>query len=160
MATKKPAVFETRDGAEFETEAEAERHEALCDAVDGLREAQAKLGKALSATMRTADGELFDPSNRHRYYYVNSYWRGEPRLEEIEFWYDTRFTLDGPDNERIRIIVPGTRWGSHGKEGEREFTVAELYYHKKNAHAAMVKVLDEHIATSTKRRDELAKGKV
>lgn len=82
---KTKQVYVAGDGKQFETKAEADRHNELTDAIEELHSAGRKVREALLNTGYTADGQPFD-SRRTDYYWIRGAWSTSPVTERLYIW--------------------------------------------------------------------------
>lgn len=149
MAVKKvPQVFRTSDGAEFDNEEQATRHEDLLDRKHKFQIAFERLGDALAETQKTADGSLFEFGVCRDYYAIAPSWVGLPRLRKIWFSYmgENRFEIN-EDDEVILI---------HQENQSRiEYRISELYRSEKEAKKALLAAQDERLEHLRQEVEEL-----
>lgn len=86
MAIKQvPTRYETSDGREYDTQQEAERHEALITAKREYEHAQKVFGQRLAETQKTADGYPFEFTLLRDYYYITPGFHEMPALVRVGF---------------------------------------------------------------------------
>lgn len=89
-------TFIAADGNEFNSKAQAERHQAKLDAVDAFNAAKLKLAHATVKAAITADGQLFDWDRlMGRHWYIANQW-GWPELHSVSLngWYCQKFDIE------------------------------------------------------------------
>jgi len=148
----KPQAYACSDGEEFPTKKEAELHEELIEAVNNFRLAKERLGRATAATVKTADGDLFDFHRWNTYWFVSKHGAFGPAMRQVQFGYGTGVNLGGGDNARVELVLT---------EGDRHiyFAIAEIYSREENARKALAQAIREHITTKEEELAELAKEK-
>lgn len=139
--------FVASDGKEFDNPEDADRHETLVGATAVLEQSRKNLLHAMAHTKRTADGALMDPTRWGTYYFVRQSW-SDPSVLEVAFYYNTQIDLRG---EKLYLVTPYS-----GRNNESQsYPIEELYATRKNADAALRKVLEKRAEELQKRIDEL-----
>jgi len=143
--TKRPQTFEASDGAEFATEAEAKRHQALLDASRDFRSAEKIYHQAIAKTQKTADGRPFE-FGVFRDYYLIHWWGDRPRLVTIDFIGRDSILEDGK-----LYLVPGP----DKRQAVPRVAVEELYVDRLAARKELLRRLEEWIADVNREIEEL-----
>lgn len=139
MAIKqKPRMFVAGDGVEFESKAEAERHDKFIEALRAFNSAKAQLATAAAYCCKTSDGKLFEFGGWHCYWFLVLWGMYGPCLREIKWPWPRDVELD-EDNERASITVE-----ENGKR--HSYSINELYADEANAKVALANAIREHIA--------------
>lgn len=135
---KKPSVYEASDGTEFETQAEAERYQALTDAERQYRNASAAYGQMLAETQKTRDGVAFQFGLFQDYWYP-IHWGGKPCVIRIGFIGRETY-LEG---DKLYLIP---YQGDQGRNVKR-VEVSEVFASETAAKAQLVEELEKYVAS-------------
>lgn len=130
---KKPAAYETSDGAEFDSEVDAIKHQSLLDAKQAVTAAERTYGTLLAETQKTADGVPFN-WNCRTYWIVGTRY-GEPQMEMFEVGSGCRSS-----------IYDGVLHLKYGFNPEHSAEVGELYISKRNAINKLIEELEQYKA--------------
>lgn len=133
-----PQRFRTSDGAEFESEAMAKRHQKAVDAYEAFDRARKAYYRALLETQTTADGEPFRLGRRHwivRHYSTSAY----VQEATIEPWHAIELDAFQPV---LRITVQVET--SKGPE-RTAYRICDLYADERKARLVCADRLDEII---------------
>jgi len=144
---KQKTTYESSDGREFKTQAEAERHDAVRLAKKDYEAARWKLGTVLLADELTADGERIEVGVRTLYCIIGRY--HAPVIQECTFYWNSWDWQLGR-NDRLELRFRVTR-GSD----EQWVTVplSDMYANRDNARQA---VIDAKRQVIKDKQDELA----
>lgn len=155
MATKArviPQKFVATDGSEWPTEAEAERQNAMVEALEEFERARNNLLKAIAETHRTADGHLFRTGIADRYFVLC---QGIAGPEIAEAWiscpyYNRKIEVD----QLGRVFVIDDRDHNH----RCAYQIKELYKSRSAAEEEWTKRrrewVKEQIADLRRRRSD------
>lgn len=146
MAVKQvPQIFKTSDSEEFDSQDDAERHEAVLTAKEIFETAAREYGEAMLGEAVTADGERFDLALSCQYYYIaGRYGGGMPRLQSTYFYrWNCCYDLRG-----------GLTITQRQSDSWQACPVKELYRHKTNAERALIVAQRERIREFTEQVDE------
>lgn len=142
MAIKKnPKTYQTDDGREFSSKANASKHEKLAAAWEAYKTARVRLGRIVAESQKTADGVAFDFS-RWDYWYVSESWGGMPSLSKVAFYvHSVEFVFREDDaNDELALLY------SDRSDGRlTEYRIGDLYYHEHNAKVALAEAMRERI---------------
>lgn len=128
-----PQKFVANDGSEWKSEAEAERQNALVDALGAFERARSNVLAAIAETHRTADGHLFQIGISDRYFVIVDGLAG-PEVSEVWIscpYYNRRITVDSVG----RVFVTDDR----NAKQPREFQIKQLYKDRAAAEREWVK---------------------
>lgn len=144
--TETPVMYQSSDGQEFDNQAVAEKHEQFLTARKEYERAQAVYGKLIAESQTTMDGEPFKYNMWHDYWRIVRIWGHIPQIEKIDF-HMPNYSVDGFDRVSIH--------NGYASGGRGPYLVGELYFHKKNAQAALLVAIDEYIADVQAQADKL-----
>jgi|SRR6185369_2448213 len=152
-----PAKYQASDGVEFDNEEEAKLHDELITARKEYDEARGKFSRAVAATQKTADGELFD-FRGGEFWYVTDYYNQEPRLKRVYFLgWNFEVTEYG---DRVEISQDET--DGNNRQQRHSYPINKLYTTKRRASEALVGALEswanEVRRTVTETQDELRRS--
>lgn len=147
MVKKIKAVYRASDGAKFETEAEAEAHEAVVNALEEYTEAKVRFTRAILKTQKTADGHPFDLSRTSVFYIIKS-WPYFPHIERVSI-YPYNVTVDERD---VGTVIDG-RWEDY-KWKTTEYRIADLYQNEQVALRALLEMQEKEMAIHRKTVEE------
>lgn len=139
MVSHRKASYEAR-GREFDTKAEAESWEKLCDALSEFDHARKVWMKAAAQFAKTADGHAFEFDRWDDYWYIDENYLGQPGLLNVKFRYDTEIRIDGDE------IVVELYTDNRGRTKYDEHKISDLYWDKTNAQIKFAEVLKAHMA--------------
>lgn len=149
-----PSRYKTSDGREFGNETDAQRHELLIAAKRKYEDARHEYARALAESQRTADGQPFNLSGMHDYYYITDGYFSMPEIVRVDFWY---WNCDINEADETVIVVLDSQ-----KATRREYRISSLYYWKGNARKALLIAQEGRLAQITQDveqlRQELTKG--
>lgn len=146
--TQKPAMFETTDGEEFETQEAAEKHESKITAHQEFKAAWKRFAAAFAAEMTLADGVEFNPDGYPTLWAVRITAYGLPHLCRVNWvWYqdiivdDGRvFLLEQPSDRSDRVI----RW-----------ELSTLFSTEKSARHELIRRMREKLVSIQREIDQL-----
>ena len=143
MVNKIEEKYQTRDGEEFSSIEDAQRHEAVLVAQDVFEDAQRNFAQVLLENTKTADGELVTIGGGAKLYCVQ---QGvyRPSMFEVDLWWRFLGVDDYSDDPVIVYHHPVS--GAHGDRGPRKYKISEMYAHRKNAVERFIELKREHIA--------------
>lgn len=152
VTATKPS-FVTTDREEFDNQQDAEAHQAVIDAKQEFVAASDKFIRLLAQSYRTADGELFDFTER--YYVVDTGFGFLPELKEVTFYiHDLQHCqIDG----KRFYISPWVHSNEMTRPGftRKYYEISKLYSKKKNAIKVQVSQYEEHVANNQETIDKL-----
>lgn len=148
MVKKLSPKYTSEDGREFNTEADAKKHEELITAKSLYDQARHAYARKLWETQKTADGEPFELGWRRYWRIVGLYmW---PRLQEVSIY---PHSCDLDDQDALTIIEEV----DNGKGG-RQFAshrISDLYCREENAKKALIAAQRERLDDLTREVVEL-----
>jgi hypothetical protein len=125
-------------GTKFDTEAAAHIHRELLAAIDQFSAAVSRLIFAIGAKCKTADGFMFDPSERTYFYITDDDW---PTIKPIQV-HAGRYYLQLNEDENLEIVEPHPEILG----GTLKLEIQSLYAEASNAIAAMATKREADIA--------------
>jgi hypothetical protein len=134
-------TFEARDGRSFDTEAAAERHEALVAARRAYEEARRAYMEEIAAGLTTKDGHPFEFSCMRLYYFLVEGFAVKPHLKELQFYL---WHCDVDDHDETVIRLQGV-----------QYKISDLYRYRDNACKALVAAQREWLQRQTEELAEL-----
>lgn len=146
--SQKPATWKTSDGAEFDNEADATRHEAVVEAIRNYEDAAKQLGIVLAERTKTADGYPFDFSH-WQYWAVFPYHGCGPIMRRVNVSRWDHISIgDNYDND----VQIAEQIGDRPREQYMYHYIKDLYVTEKAAKKALAEAIKKHIAT---KREEI-----
>lgn len=134
MKTIKGPIYKAADGSEHETAEAAEKHDALCGAIESFKIAARAVMTAIGAGGLTADGQPFDMEKSRTYYTVIRRYGSPPHLHEVHIWpYYADVELDHGDGPTIVL-----REGVLSRDKPQMFAINKLYLGRAAAQAAHI----------------------
>lgn len=130
-----PVRYKTTDGVEHTTKEAAERRQQLLDAEGEYEKARERYERVLAMSQFTADGEPFRFGVRDYWHLRYVYGEGLPRLERIDFGYQTKVQLGG---DRLELVVHEPVPDSWNTFRSRSYRISDLYAHQRVAEAAVL----------------------
>jgi hypothetical protein len=132
-----PAKYQASDGKEFDNEEEAQLHDELITAREEYNAARGKFSRAVAATQKTADGELFDFKSGD-FWFVTDYYNQEPRLKRVHFlgW---NFEIT-EYSDRVEISQDET--DGNNRQQRHSYPINKLYTTKRRASEALIGALE------------------
>ncbi len=134
MAEKLPDLYRSKDGLEWPNLEEAQKHESVVVAMEAYEKAAQNLAKALAATLKTADGYPFDPSNHATHYLVRGVYAEDMAKATVMNGYGLLSLTH--DNDTIVV-----KWDMGNASKPRTVRPSELYQRRHNAVAEFVRRL-------------------
>jgi hypothetical protein len=134
---KSPQTFQTSDGFEYDTEEEAERHEAVATAKQNYEGARDAFCRVLAESQKTADGVPFEFGVFRDYWFILE-WDGFPRLHKVCFLCMRNDNFELNEGSEISLVQE-----ENGRR--RTFKISDLYWNHKAAGRALLKVQAERL---------------
>jgi len=134
----KTARYQTNEGCEFEDEASAKRHEAICDAKAAYENAKHLLSKLLAESCKTADSHQFEFGMWHEYCWIRRMYDRLPELVKVSFWgRNWEINCEAVEGDSVVISELNDCHGS--RVGYiRSFPIHELYRDNAKAQEALI----------------------